>query len=89
MLKSTYDSKVFEGESICIELRTKTIILGDDFLVIIKYSFEGKVYSMMRIQYNTNFVFEKFFRAHQQYIDLSAYCQVKRGGGMFIDFMFE
>lgn len=89
VLKSTYDSKVFEGDSISIELRTKTIILGDDFLVIIKYIFEGKVYSMMRIQLNTNFVFEKFFRAHQQYIDLSSYCQTKNNGSMFIDFMFE
>lgn len=43
----------------------------------------------MRIQLNTNFIFEKFFRAHQQFIDLSSYCFMKKETPMFIDFMFE
>lgn len=79
---------MFEGESICIDLSHRTIILGDDFVVIIKYALRGTVYSMMRIQLNTNFVFEKFFRAHQQYIDLSSFCKVPKGNTMFIDFLF-
>lgn len=66
VLKETYDPSVFEGDSISIELRTKTVILSDDFLVIIKYAYQGKAYSMLRIQLNTNFIFEKFVRAHQQ-----------------------
>ena len=60
----------------CIVLNNRTIILGDDFLVMIKYIYEGKVYGMMRIQLNTNFIFERFYRAHQQLIDLSSFCLV-------------
>lgn len=60
----------------CIVLTNRTIIVGDDFLVMIKYVYKGKVYGMMRIQLNTNFIFEKFFRAHQQFIDLSSFCAV-------------
>ena len=44
---------------------------------------------MLRIQLNTNFIFEKFFRAHQQFIDLSSFCLVKKKSTMFVDFMFE
>lgn len=73
----------------CIELSKRTIILGDDFLVLIKYIYEGKIYSMMRIQLNTNFIFDKFSRAHQQIIDLSSFCLVDTKANMFIDFLFE
>ena len=73
----------------CIELKNRTLILGDDFLVLIKYVFEGKIYSMMRIQLNTNFIFDKFVRAHQQFIDLSCFCLVDKKANMFIDFIFE
>jgi hypothetical protein len=89
VLKAVYDSNVFEGDSMCLELSHKTIILGDDFLVMIKYIYEGRSYSMMRIQLNTNFILDKFVRAHQQSIDLSSYCLVDKKGPMFIDFIFE
>lgn len=44
---------------------------------------------MMRIQLNTNFIFDRFFRAHQQLIDLSSFCLVQKKSTMFVDFMFE
>ena len=89
MLKATYDNSVFEGDSICIVLSNRTIILGDDFLVMIKYIYQGKVYGMMRIQLNTNFIFDRFFRAHQQLLDLSTFCLAQEKSTMFVDFMFE
>ena len=76
MLKATYDNAVFKGDSICICLDSRTIILGDDFLVMIKYIYEGKMYGMMRVQLNTNFIYDKFYRAHRQLVDLSAFCLV-------------
>lgn len=74
----------------CIELRNKKVILSDDFLVVVKYQYQGKMYNMMRIQLNSNFVHQKFVRVHQQQIDLSAHCGiVNKENPMFIDFMFE
>ena len=42
----------------------------------------------MRVQMNTNFIYENFYRTYMQLIDLSAYCQIDDPASMFIDFMF-
>jgi len=50
------------------------VTVGDDFLVIVKYAWGNKVFNVLRIQLNSNFVFQNFARVHQQDIDLSSHC---------------
>ena len=79
-----------EGESICIELSKakKKIILGDEFLIIVKYIYKQTVYNILRIQSNTNFIFNQFARVHQHDIDLSAFCEPHQNV-TFIDLTFK
>ena len=55
---------------------------------MLKYIYKGKIYNIVRMQLNTNFIYDRFYRTHKQYIDLSAYCVVSNPAAMFIDFMF-
>lgn len=49
------------------------MLLCDEFLVIVKYVIGKSVYNVMRMQGNTNFIFNCFNRVHQHDMDLSAY----------------
>jgi hypothetical protein len=47
------------------------VILKDDFLIIIKYVYNKKCYSILRLQLNTNFIYDNYLRVHRQDMDLS------------------
>ena len=79
------------GESIYIDFEKagkKKIHLGDEFLIIIKYLSKKQLYSVLRIQANTNFIFNHFARLHQHDIDLSGFCQPQKEI-TFIDLTFK
>lgn len=47
------------------------------------------LYNVMRIQLNSNFVFNNFERVHQHAIDLSASCQPSSSEATFLDLTFR
>lgn len=62
------------------------MILQDDCLISLKYISNKKLYPVIRIQINTNFIFNNFLRLQMQEIDI-----VGNASSMyiFVDFMFE
>lgn len=49
----------------------------------------GKAYNMMRIQLNTNFIYQSFTRVQQQDIDTSDFALLPPNGLMHADFIFQ
>ena len=47
------------------------MVLKDDFLIIVKYVYEKKGYSILRAQLNTNFIYDPYFRVQRNDMDLS------------------
>lgn len=56
---------------LCIPFDKVSLVLGDEFLIIMKYILEGKMYNILRVQLNTNFIYMGFSRVHGQNIDTS------------------
>jgi hypothetical protein len=67
----------------------KSPVLGDEFLLIVKFLLGGKAYNMMRIQLNTNFIYQCFARVQEQDIDTSDFALLDPNNMMHVDFMFE
>jgi hypothetical protein len=63
------------------------VSISDEFLLVIKYLHKQTLYNVMRIQSNTNFIFNCFHRVHQHDIDLSAHCYPHKQP-TFIDLTF-
>jgi hypothetical protein len=76
LLKNNYNGEEIEGNLMCVSLEKVKVHLGDEFLVIVKYLLEGKAYNILRVQLNTNFIYQGFARVHEQNIDTSSYAQL-------------
>lgn len=57
--------------------------------MIVKYISGGRAYNMMRIQLNTNFIYDNFTRVQQQDIDTSDYAFILPQALTYIDFIFQ
>lgn len=81
---------MIEGDCIGINFQQhgKHLVISDEFLLVIKYSWNKKIYSILRIQLNTNFIFQLFARIQQQDIDLSVHCALDPERTTFVDLMF-
>ncbi len=77
-----------QGEIVQVDFRTEAqeVVLYDDFLVRFKYVYKRKVYPVIRIQVNTNFVYNAFMRVQMQEIDISKHANVN--SQVFADFLF-
>lgn len=75
-----------EGGGACVAVGK--VAVSDEFLVIVKYVWAKKVFSIMRIQLNSNFIFQQFARAHQQDVDLSAHAR-PLPHPTCVDFLFQ
>lgn len=64
------------------------MLLGDEFLIIVKYLFKNTMYNILRIQSNTNFIFNNFARLHQHDVDISSFCHPHQQA-TFIDLTFR
>jgi hypothetical protein len=62
--------------------------VGDEFLVIVKYLHKKLLYNVLRIQLNTNFIFNNFARVHQHDVDISGFCLPQKAV-TFIDLSFK
>lgn len=49
----------------------------------------GRAYNMLRIQHNTNFIYQCFTRVQEQEIDTSDFALLDPHHNMHVDFMFE
>lgn len=87
--KCVYKDSVREGDSVCVELGKggRRVVVGDDFLLVVKYLHKQSLYNVLRIQANTNFIFNCFARVHQHDIDLSRFCLPQKQH-IFIDLTF-
>lgn len=62
-------------------------MLSDDCLLSCKYIYKNKIYPVLRIQINTNFIFNNFVRIQKQEIDIAkdfGICEEQ----VFADFIF-
>jgi hypothetical protein len=59
LFKGTFPEAVIEGDCIGLSFygKGKELVVNDEFLLMVKYSWNKKIYSILRIQLNTNFIF--------------------------------
>ena len=90
IFNKAFKGTMVEGSLLCIPLDKANLVLGDEFLVIVKYIHEGKIYNILRVQLNTNFIYQGFTRVHGQNIDTSpSFALLDPENPMHVDFMFE
>lgn len=75
-----------QGEIVQFNMRDDNIYLADDCLFSFKYVYREKIYPVMRIQLNTNFIFNCFVRVPQHEIDFCKNLTMR--GHVFTDFLF-
>lgn len=88
ILKNLYNSDIIEACILCLSFDKKNLLLSDEFLLIVKYVVGGKAYNILRIQLNTNFIYQCFTRVQQQDIDTSDFALLSHDVIMHVDFMF-
>lgn len=90
IFNKAFKGTMIEGNLLCIPFDKANIVLGDEFLIIVKYAHEGKLYNILRVQLNTNFIYMGFSRVHGQNIDTSpSFALIDPDNPMHVDFMFE
>lgn len=65
------------------------VLLKDDFVVIIKYVYDKKGYSILRAQLNTNFIYDQYFRVQRSDMDLSINNAHTQNQTIFMDLMLQ
>lgn len=75
-----------QGQVTHFDLKNEKIILSDDCLFRFKYVYDKKIYPILRINLNTNFIFNNFIRVQMNEIDICKSAKVKMP--IFADFLF-
>lgn len=65
------------------------MILKDDFVLIIKYVHDKKGFSILRVQLNTNFIYDQYCRVQRNDMDLSVNNAHSKNDTIFMDLLLE